>query len=130
MFHSIMFGSKNYISIGDFIDLFYKVKQKGFRDLLSKLHLSDQARTISKWNTAIGTSSDFWIIPEVRRRWNEKCTGDPDLEYEDYVVSKYLTERSGLRMLSIGCGTGSRERKFGRHPNFGLIEGIDMAAKG
>jgi SAM-dependent methyltransferase len=32
-----------------------------------------------------------------------------------------------LRMLSVGCGTGSRERKFGKYENFYLIEGIDLA---
>jgi SAM-dependent methyltransferase len=30
-------------------------------------------------------------------------------------------------MLSVGCGTGSRERKFAKYPCFGLIEGIDLA---
>ena len=123
-----MIDGKTYISFGDFIDLFYKVKQKGFNELLSKFHLSNQARTVSKWN-AITSASDFWIIPEIRNRWNEKCTGDPDLEYEDYVVSKFFSESIGLRMLSVGCGTGSRERKFGKYLNFDLIEGIEMAAK-
>ena len=121
-----MFNSKTYISIGDFIDLFYKVKQKGYTVLSSKLHFSDQDRTVSKWNT-ITSSSDFWIIPEIRNRWNEKCTGDPNLDYEDYVFSKYLSQAKELKMLSIGCGTGSRERKFGKYSNFDLIEGIDLA---
>ncbi len=123
-----MVSYKTYVSIGDFIDLFYKVKQKGYIELFSKFHLSNQTRTISKWNS-ITASSDFWIIPEIRNRWNEKCTGNHNLEYEDYVVCKYLLGSKGLRMLSVGCGSGSRERKFGRFSNFDLIEGIDMAAK-
>jgi ubiquinone/menaquinone biosynthesis C-methylase UbiE len=114
--------------MGDFADLFYKVKQKGYAGLASLFHFPGQARTASKWNNAT-SSSDFWIIPEVRARWNEKCTGNPTLEYEDYVVSNYLSGKSGLKMLSIGCGAGSRERKFGKYPNFALIEGIDVAAK-
>lgn len=121
-----MIKNKTYISIVDFIDLYYKLKQKGYNEILSKLHLSSHARTVSKWN-AITPSSDFWIIPEVRARWNDKCTGNPNLEYEDYVVSKYFTKREELRMLSVGCGTGQRERKFASYPNFALIEGIDMA---
>jgi len=32
-------------------------------------------------------------------------------------------------MLSVGCGTGARERKFAKYPNFNLIEGVDMAEK-
>jgi ubiquinone/menaquinone biosynthesis C-methylase UbiE len=123
-----MINDRNYISVGDFIDLFYKIKQNGFTELFSKLHFSNQARTVSKWSN-IKPSSDFWIIPEIRNRWNEKCTGDPDLEYEDYVVSKYFSDSSGLKMLSVGCGSGSRERKFARYPCFDLIVGIDLAEK-
>lgn len=123
-----MIGDKTYISIGDFIDLYYKVKQKGYNELLSKFHLSNKGRTLSKWNT-ISSSSDFWIIPEIRCRWNEKCTGNPNIEYEDYVVSKYFSKSKGLKMLSVGCGTGARERKFAKYPNFNLIEGVDMAEK-
>jgi ubiquinone/menaquinone biosynthesis C-methylase UbiE len=121
-----MVGAKTYISIGDFVDLYYKMKEKGYNKLLSKFHLSNQARTVSKWNDFSG-SSDFWIIPQVRKRWNEKCTGNPNLEYEDYFVNKYLAKSSGLRMLSIGCGTGSKERNFGKYKNFEKIEGVDLA---
>ena len=119
-------GMGSLVSAGDFIDLFWKIRNKGFSTLYSLFHLSNQARTTRKWNT-ISSTSDFWIIPEVRRRWNEKCTGDPALEYEDYLVSKYFSGSAGLKMLSVGCGTGARERKFARYPNFSLIEGIDLA---
>jgi ubiquinone/menaquinone biosynthesis C-methylase UbiE len=119
---------KTWISAGDFIDLFYKVKQKGIRILLSKLHISQKARTASKWNT-VSASADFWILPQVRMRLNEKCTGQPNLEYEDYVVAKFLSDKSNLHMLSVGCGTGSRERKFAKYPQFSLIQGIDLAEK-
>ncbi|MBN1924616.1 MAG: class I SAM-dependent methyltransferase, partial [Prolixibacteraceae bacterium] len=117
---------KTYISVGDFIDLYYKIQLKGQSKILSKFSFSRTARTATKWNTA-GGSSDFWIIPEVRRRWNEKCTGDPNLEYEDYVVQKYFTNQNGLKLLSVGCGSGARERKFARYPVFSSIEGIDLA---
>jgi ubiquinone/menaquinone biosynthesis C-methylase UbiE len=118
--------NKTWISAGDVIDLFYKIKQKGINILLSKLRFTQKARTVSKWNT-VTASADFWILHQVRLRLNEKCTGHRYLEYEDYVVAKYLTSRTGLHMLSVGCGTGSRERKFAKYPNFSLIEGIDLA---
>jgi ubiquinone/menaquinone biosynthesis C-methylase UbiE len=121
-----MIHLKTYISPGDFIDLFFKVKQKGYSALLSKLYLTSQTRTVSKWNL-ITSGSDFWIIPAIRSRWNEKCTGNQNLEYEDYVVSKYFSNARGLRILSVGCGTGSRERKFAKFTNFERIEGIDLA---
>jgi ubiquinone/menaquinone biosynthesis C-methylase UbiE len=49
------------------------------------------------------------------------------LDIEAYFVSKYLRGRQGLKMLSIGCGTGAKERRFGKHPTFKVIEGIDIA---
>lgn len=121
-------NNKTYLSWGDLVDLYYKVKQRGYQEFISLFKLSDQDRIKSKWNKK-NHSSDFWIIPEIRSRWNEKCTGDKKLEYEDYFVDKYLTNKSGLRMLSIGCGTGARERKYAKYPNFSLIEGIDLADK-
>lgn len=117
---------RTYISKGDFTDLYYKVRQKGPGFILKKLRLSGKDRIVSKWNAERSTS-DFWIIPEIHKRWREKCTGNPDLEYEDYFIEKYLADRTGLRMLSAGCGAGSRERKFARYPVFELIEGIDIA---
>ena len=121
-----MGNQKTYLSIGDIYDLVYKIKQKGYKKLLLKFKPTKQSRTISKWNTET-ISSDFWVIPEIRRRWNKLCTGNPDLEYEDYVVTRYLSGKEKLKMLSIGCGTGARERKFAKYPHFELIEGIDMA---
>lgn len=116
------------ISRGDFIDLYFKVKEHGMAFVFRKLKLKALSRTATKWNTIV-PGSDWWIIFEVRRRWNEKCTGNADLEYEEYVVNKYLQGRSGLTMLSVGCGTGSRERKFAKFQQFALIEGVDVAEK-
>lgn len=121
-----MIKERTWISIGDFIDLKNRIKHKGISVLQSIFRFSGQKRTIYKWDN-VRPSSDFWIIPAVKRRWNEKCTGDPDVEYEDYVVGKFFSMSENLRMLSVGCGTGSRERKFGKYKNFSLIEGIDLA---
>jgi ubiquinone/menaquinone biosynthesis C-methylase UbiE len=116
------------LSLGDFLDLSYKVRQKGLGVIKGLLHFSGQGRTASKWNEHI-VSGDFWIIPEVRQRWNEDCTGDKDLGYEDYVMAHHLKDRKGLRMLSIGCGTGARERTWGKYPQFERIDGIDVATE-
>ncbi len=121
-----MIKERTWISVGDFIDLKFKIKHKGLSGLQSILRFSGQKRSISKWDN-VTPSSDFWIVPAVRRRWNEKCTGNPDMEYEDYVVEKLFSKAENLRMLSVGCGTGSRERKFAKYENFSLIEGIDLA---
>lgn len=121
-------SKQTYISKGDFIDLYYKIKLNGSKAVLSLFNLTNQSRIFSKWNEII-PSSEFWLIPDIRKRWNEKCTGIKDLEYEDYFVSKYLTDSTNLRLLSVGCGDGARERKFAKYSTFSLIEGIDIASK-
>jgi len=123
-----MSANNTYISIGDFIDLFHKIKMKGLGEISSKFSLSHEKRAKSKWNYFI-PSSDFWIIPEVRKRWNLKCTGNPELGYEEYVVNKYLKDRTNIRMLSVGSGSGTKERIFAQFPQFSLIEGIDLSPK-
>ena len=53
-----------FISRGDLIDLYYKLKQKGFKVLSPLLHLTNQARTVSKWNkTKLVYSSSLFIEP-------------------------------------------------------------------
>jgi SAM-dependent methyltransferase len=122
-----MRNKKTLISTGDFLDLKYKIEQRGFFNLFSRFRFSGDKRSFAKWNN-ITPGSDFWIIPAVRKRWNEKCTGDKNLGYEDYVIDHYLKSSSDLRMLSVGCSSGSRERNFGKYGNFKLIEGIDIAS--
>jgi ubiquinone/menaquinone biosynthesis C-methylase UbiE len=120
---------KTLISIGDFIDLYYKLRQKGLLVLLNSLRVNPKSRITSKWNQTEFSGSDFWIITQVRARRNEKSTGDPTLPYEDYVFQKYFRNEVGLRMLSVGCGSAGHERRFAKYANFSLIEGIDLAAK-
>lgn len=118
---------KTYLSWGDLIDYYYKIKQKGLHVILSHFYFANKSRVISKWEE-ISSSSGFWIIPEIRERWNYKCTGNPNLIYEDYFVSRYLQNRNNLCLLSVGCGSGSHERNFAKYPIFSQIEGIDIAS--
>lgn len=117
---------KTYLSTGDVIDLYFKIRQKGLNYLKNKIKFSSESRAISKWNED-ESESNFWIIPEVLERWNEKSTGDKKTGYEAYFSKKYLSDKYGLHLLSIGCGSGARERNFAAFPNYRTIEGIDFA---
>jgi ubiquinone/menaquinone biosynthesis C-methylase UbiE len=108
------------------LDLFFKIEQEGFHKILSKFKLKESERVKAKWNDEVSTG-DFWVIPLVRKRWNLLSTGDEKVEYEDYFVAKYLTSKQDLKLLSVGCGTGSRERKFAQKNVFKEITGIDVA---
>ncbi len=118
---------KTYISLGDCLDFYYKIKRKGLYSILSHFNIAHKSRVISKWDE-ITFSSNYWIVPEIRQRWNYKCTGNPNLNYEDYFVFKYLQNRNNLCLLSVGSGNGSHERNFAKYPIFSLIEGIDIAS--
>lgn len=123
-----MNNEKTYISWGDLIDLYYKLREKGILQLKEKLSFSAGKRSKSKWNTE-HSSSHFWDIPAVLKRWNEKISGNEEIDYETYFTTKYLSSKENLHLLSIGCGNGNRERRFASFPNFETIEGIDFATQ-
>ncbi len=116
------------VSIGDFVDVYHKIKQRGVGKIISAFNLNSGKRVSGKWD-AYKTTSDFWIIPELTEYWNKKISGDPNMEYEEYVAKKYLTGEKKLRMLSVGCGEGSHERNFAKYGNFSEIIGVDLSEK-
>ena len=117
----------NLINWGDFLDLFTKIKEKRVGFFLSKLNFHSTKRTKSTFNSTNINSSNFWIIPEIHTRWNEIMTGSREIEYEDYVVKKYLAGKHKLKMLSIGCGIGNHELRFAGYDIFESITGLDLA---
>ena len=115
------------ITIDDFIDVYLKIIQRGGTFILSKLNPNGLARTKSAFSDSAIQSSNWWIIPVIRERWNEKITGNKAVEYEEYTVNKYLQGRKNLRMLSIGSGICSHELKFAQYNNFQEIICMDIA---
>ncbi len=117
------------ITIGDFVDVYLKLKQKGFSFLIRKLlNFSTKNRVASKWDS-FQTESDFWVIPEVKADWNFKISGDSNVTYEEYVSQKYLNKNAELKLLSVGCGEGLHERNFINHFPFSKVVGIDISSK-
>lgn len=117
------------ISAGDFIDIFYKIKTRGLYFMMGKISLLAKNRTKNTWNNIDDHSSNWWNIEAVRKRWNKLITDDPEKEYEDYIVDKYLKNKNDISILSVGCGNGSHEIKFANYPNIKKVTDIDMASK-
>ena len=117
-----------FISLGDFIDLFYKIKGRGVKFILGKISLYAESRTINTWNNIDNNSSNWWIIEAVRKRWNKLISGDEELEFEDYIAAKYLNGKENVSILSVGCGEGVHEIAFSKYSNITNIKGIDIAA--
>ena len=117
------------ITIGDFIDVYLKLKQKGFSFLMRKLfNFSRKNRVASKWDS-FQTESDFWVIPEVKADWNYKISGDSKVTYEEFVSKKYLRKNAEVKLLSVGCGEGLHERNFIKYFPFSKVVGIDISSE-
>lgn len=114
------------ITIDDITDTYVKFRQRGPNFILSKLNLSSLKRTKSAFNELNIQSSNWWIIPKVRERWNLLITGDPKIEYEEYMMTNFLQNSKELRMLSLGSGVCSHELKLAKYPNFSSITCIDI----
>jgi len=119
---------KRWLSSDDFIELYFKIKQRGAQYLLSKLNPSALKRTQSTFGLSSFQHANWWIIPAIRRRWNVLVTGDPDQIYEEYFVERYLSGRRALKVLSLGCGIGSHERTLASYSDiFSQIDAYDVA---
>ena len=122
---------KSIISIGDFVDLYFKLASSNTGRILNRLIPSTNRLRIKKsWNSINGVvPTNFWLIPLVQKRWNKLITGDENIHYADYVMQKYLMGKEELMMLSPGCGTGNKEIKFSSTNKFKFIEAFDISPK-
>ncbi len=118
---------KTYISIGDFVDIIYKIQVKGWIFFQKKLQFSASARAISTWDIETLPPTNWWIIPAIRRKWNENITGDANMSYDKYITTHYLKDKKDLKMLVPACGTGSHERKFIANEKIAFVEGFDIS---
>ena len=118
---------KRYITKDDIIDLIHKSKQRGLSFISSKLNIYGVARTENTFNQISYKSADWWIIPKVRQRWNLLITGNPDVDYKEYLVENFLQNKTELRLLSLGSGLSSHEIELAKYSNFEEIICIDVA---
>lgn len=97
------------ITIEDFRDIYLKIMQRGLAFIFSKFSLNENKRTKSSFNNINIQSSNWWIIPEVRKRWNKMITGNPNITYEEYISKNIFNSSKSIKMLSLGSGACSHE---------------------
>lgn len=119
----------SWITWGDVVDISHKIKSRGWHYLATKFRLSSQKRVQATWDATGSAVANWWHVPAVKARWNEKMTGDPTIPYEAYLAQQYLSPRPQGRVLSIGCGNGSHEIKLAQQPGVTQVTGIDLAPK-
>ena len=113
----------------DFIDIYIKLRQRGLSFLASKLNLKDKERTKSAFNDDALFAAHWWIIPQVKKRWNSKITGDSNKSYEDHLVEQYFSGKKNLKLLSLGSGICSHELILAESDAFSKITCVDIADK-
>lgn len=110
----------------DLIEAWIKLKQRGLPFILSKLQWNKKLRTLSSFKNEF-IHSNWWIIPAIQNRMNEKISGNKSISYEEYITKKYLIVTQDKFLISIGCGTGSHEIKLASlHPAMQII-GYDIS---
>lgn len=120
---------RRYITLDDFIETYTKLNQRGFEFIKSKFNLNEIERAKTAFNHLDTQSSNWWIIPKVKERWNLLITGNKNIGTEQFTVENYLKDRKNLRMLSLGSGNCSSELKFASYDNFSEILCTDIAEK-
>lgn len=118
---------KTILSFGDIIDSYYQIRLKGVQALAGRFGWSEKSRVTKAWDRNESFPAQWWSVPEIRNRWNFLITGDADKDYRQYIVDKYLAGKENLKLLSPGCGDGSKELKFAEYSNFDSIEAFDLA---
>lgn len=119
----------NLINRNDFTDLFRKIRQRShlFSRIFRSLRQNEQERTKTAWAYTYDPPQNWSNIPAVVARWNLLISGDPQLDYRDYVARKYFPDASALLGLSLGCGNGSNEIAWAKQGRFQRIDAYDIS---
>jgi ubiquinone/menaquinone biosynthesis C-methylase UbiE len=114
------------ITLGDFIDVYSKIKQRGLSFILSKLTVNKNKRSISAFNKSNKETSNFWIIPYFNKRINTLVSGDSNVNFETFLVNKHLKDRVNLKLLSIGSGKCIHEIRLSKYHQFEKVVCLDI----
>ncbi len=118
---------KNWVNADDFVLVARRIREGGLRRILRRVLGGRQVRIETSWRKSEIPPTNWWDIPEVVERWNLKITGSPSRDFNDYVAEKYLADQRDLVAVSLGCGTGVREKRWAETGKFRRIDGYDLS---
>jgi ubiquinone/menaquinone biosynthesis C-methylase UbiE len=113
----------------DIRDLYLKAIQRGIPFILSKLSIRGSSRTRSSFNSTEYFTSNWWVIPSIRERWNYLITGSASTTYEEYVSNEIFGGNKPLRLVSIGSGVCSHEIRLAELNPRWEVTCIDFSSK-
>jgi ubiquinone/menaquinone biosynthesis C-methylase UbiE len=94
---------------------------------LKKVITSKRQKVEKTWASTQTPPTSWWHIPEVRDRWNSMISGDLKTDPQEYVCKKYFADKQSLKLLSLACGTGSREIRWAELKKFIQIDAYDIS---
>lgn len=118
---------KRYLTIDDIIDVYSRLNQRGSQFLLSKFTLNQKKRTKSAFDPTAIHSSNWWMIPMVKERWNLKLNNQPDQNYRQLMMETFFSDQKDLKLLSLGSGSCSHELELASYPQFKELSCVDLA---
>jgi ubiquinone/menaquinone biosynthesis C-methylase UbiE len=117
----------NYVNSDDFRLIARRVREGGLKRIFRRILGTREQRIATSWRKSDIPATNWWDIPEVVERWNTKITGSAETDFNDYVAQTYLSDRSNLTAVSLGCGTGVREKRWAKTGKFSRIDGYDVS---
>ncbi|OCA76898.1 hypothetical protein BBI01_00065 [Chryseobacterium artocarpi] len=115
------------LTLEDLRDIYIKFHQRGLPFLFSKLKIDSFQRTKSAFNEKEIKAANFWNIPEIRLRWNELVTGNPDTTYEEYLSENYFQDAAEVKVLALGSGVCSHELRLAELNPHWKVECFDFS---
>ncbi|MEO8150026.1 MAG: class I SAM-dependent methyltransferase [Bacteroidia bacterium] len=117
----------NLFYASDFTDLWFELKKRGATKIYDNLRFTERARTAKHFNKIDTRCCDWWIIPQIKQRWNLLISGNQEKDFSDYLCENYFNRENNYSVLSIGSGGGNPEIKLARHNCFSSIEAFDIS---
>jgi SAM-dependent methyltransferase len=118
----------NWVNADDFALIARRIREGGLRRIIGRVFGGRQVRVETAWRKSEIPPTNWWDIPEVVERWNTKITGTADKDFNAYVAETYFSDRTDLTAISLGCGTGVREKRWAETGRFAGIDGFDLSA--
>ncbi|MCU0235866.1 MAG: class I SAM-dependent methyltransferase [Acidobacteria bacterium] len=118
----------NWIGFHDLLRLWDKLMHGEWRRALRQVGRNARERTRCAWQHTQGPPLNAWNIPQLRRRWNQRISGDGGIDHVEYIRRRFLQEKAGLTAFSPGCGCGGNEMRWARTGLFRRIDACDLSA--
>lgn len=127
-FATIEMMLNNWITIHDLLRLKDKLVQGEWRRILQRVGRNARQRTRSAWEHTQGPPVNAWDIPQIRRSWNLRVSGDEAVDHVEHIKRRFLRGKAGLLAFSPGCGCGGNEIRWAETGLFRRIDACDLSA--